>query len=224
MAFSNKKLQKLIEDEQNNKDSLIDEFEDDFADDFSDDFDTEAVEPEEVAEDVIAEPEGAAEQPEESPEETSEEVSEEVSEEAQSVEEQPEETEDEAEPEADDEPVSEEQAEAEPVAEIVEDEEQPEEYDSHKMWQSMAALAVNAKECITAGAFFRANDVITAMRSMLVEMICRANGIEENFNENADSLNEECKQDIYTSYTSVLNAKELSDTVTHIMAVTYKYI
>lgn len=220
MAFNNKKLQKLIEDEQNNTDSLIDEFEDDFADDFADDFDTEAVEPDvEAVEDEITEPEEATEQPEE------------ISEEAQSVEEeQTEEVEAEAEPdsesdsEPDDVPVSEECAEAEPVAEIVEAEEQPKEYDSHKMWHSMAALAVIAKECITAGAFFRASDVITAMRSMLVEMICRANGIDENFNENADSLNEECKQDIYTSYTSVLNAKELSDTVTHIMAVTYKYI
>lgn len=223
MAFNNRKFQKLMEEEQKNNASFVDEFEDDFADDF-DETPVEEAQPEtadfapEATE--LTEFEPAAEEapaevlPVEEPvEETVEEAPEIIEEPVETEEPEEEAHEEETVPECEEEPV----IVAAPVTE-------PEAYDPHKMWQDMAALAVKAKECITAGAFFRANDIVSAMRSMLVEMMCRNNGITENFNENADNLNDECKQDIYTSYASTLNAQELSGAVTHIMAVTYKYI
>ncbi len=199
MAFNSRKFQRLMEEEKNTPAAFDDQFEDDFADDFDDDF--------------------ADDMNEAAPEEA---VVEEKAEEPAPVEE----FEPEPEPEAE-EPASE----AEPEPEIIEDpvpmpepESAAEEYDAHKMWQEMAGLAIKAKQCITAGAFFRANDIVSVMRSMLVEMMCRANGFNDNFSENADNLNDECKQDIYTSYAATLNAQALYDVVTHIMAVTYKYI
>lgn len=202
MAFNNRKFQRLIEEEKNAPVEIEDQFEDDFADDFTDDFADDFA-------DEIKEPEAPAEEKAEEPAPV---------------------TEFEPEPE----PVVEEpKPEPEPEPEIVfapapmpEPEPEPaiEEYDAHKMWQEMAALAIKAKQCITAGAFFRANDIVNVMRAMLVEMMCRANGFEDNFSENADKLNDECKQDIYTSYVATLNAQALYDVVTHIMAVTYKYI
>ncbi len=225
MAFNNRKFQKLMEEEQKNNASFVDEFEDDFADDF-DETPVEEAQPEtagfapeamEVTEIEPATEEAPVEiEPVEEPvEETVEEAPEIIEEPA--VEEPEEEAhEEETVPQCEEEPVIVAAPVTEPVVEVA--------YDPHKMWQDMAALAVKAKACITAGAFFRANDIVSAMRSMLVEMMCRNNGITENFNENADNLNDECKQDIYTSYASTLNAQELSGAVTHIMAVTYKYI
>lgn len=228
MAFNSRKFQKLMEEEQKNNASFVDEFEDDFADDFdeaADEVQTEPVADPEPKADEATELEIAPEEEKAAEEEHTEEI---TAEPVQPEEAQPEEAEEPAQVEAAEEESAEPEetvCEAEPVI-AVEPEAEPadEVYDPHKMWQDMASLAVKAKECITAGAFFRANDIVTAMRSMLVEMMCRANGINENFNENADNLNDDCKQDIYTSYASVLNAKELSGAVTHIMAVTYKYI
>ncbi len=215
MAFNSRKFQKLIEEEKKNSAEFVDEFEDDFADDFTDSFDeadveaptAENAEPEEEQEIAPAVEEEKAAEPEEIQETAEIEAAEEAAEEP-------------AEPE------QEEKEELPEVIALPAPEVQPaeEKYNPQAMWKDMAALAINAKECINAGAFFRANDIVTAMRSILVEMMCRANGITANFNENADNLSEECKQDIYTSYPSTLSKQALSDVVTHIMAVTYKYI
>lgn len=219
MAFNSRKFQKLMDEEKNNAAGFVDEFEDDFADDFADDNNPlETGEPDSMNEfvqipesDVDIEPAAVCEPVEEEPaEQAAEEVAEEPAEEPEAAAEVVEEVQ----PEAAEEPA------AEPA--VIAAEETI--YDSRAMWQDMASLAIKAKECITAGAYFRANDIVTAMRSMLVEMMCRTNGITENFNENADNLNDSCKQDIYTSYPATLNAQALSDVVTHIMAVTYKYI
>ncbi len=206
MAFNNRKLQKLIEEESKAAD-FVDEFEDDFDDDFDAPEEAEAVgkEAEEAVEEAPQEEvqEAPAEEiPEEVPEIAEEPVIEEIVEEETA-----------AEPEA----------EAEPVI-IAEEPAKAEEYDAHKMWQDMAGLAIKAKKCIKDGAFFRANDIVTVMRSMLVEMMCRSNGINENFNDNVDNLDDTCRQEIYTSYVASLNAQTLTDVVTHIMTVTYKYI
>lgn len=209
MAFNSRKFQKLIEAEMNNTD-----FTDDFEDDFGDDFDEAPAEaPVEDIIEFVPEEEPAPEAPADEPvveEPIAEEPAEEIIEEAPA-----EETPAEEEPEVIAAPIVEEPVAEEPAAE---------EYSAQNLWQNMAALAVKAKECITAGAFFRANEYITAMRSLLAEMMCRANGINENFTENVDNLSEDCKQDLYTSYVSTLNAQSLSNAVTNIMAVTYKYI
>ncbi len=211
MAFNSRKFQRLIEEEKANASEAAGGFEDDFTDDFDE-------------EENITE--NAAEKPAEEPAEDMtddfaddfEDDFEDAQEENEPAEEEKVEAKQPKEPEAEPEII--------PVLSEEPEEEAPaaEEYDAHKMWQDMATLAIKAKQCITAGAYFRANDIVTAMRSILVEMMCRANGIEENFNENADNLSDECKQDIYTSYVASLNEQTLYDVVTHIMAVTYKYI
>ncbi len=203
MAFNSRKFQRLMDEEKNNASQFVDEFEDDFADDFDDESAEEPAPVTEFEPAIEEEPQQTEEVIEETPaeEEAAEESAEESAEEPEII----------AEPVIAEEPAA---AEENPAEEA---------YDPHKMWQDMASMAIKAKESIRAGAFFRANDIVAAMRSLLVEMMCRANGINENFNENADYLNDDCKKDIYASY-AALNEQALSDAVTHIMSVTYKYI
>ncbi len=203
MAFNSRKFQRLMDEEKTNASQFVDEFEDDFADDFDDEPSEEPAPAAEFESAPITEFEPVAE---EEPQQTEEVIAEDTAEE-----------------EAADEPaiIAEPVIAEEPVA--AEEKPAEEAYDPQMMWQDMASMAIKAKECIRAGAFFRANDIVAAMRSLLVEMMCRANGINENFNENADYLNDDCKKDIYASY-AALNEQALSDAVTHIMSVTYKYI
>lgn len=197
MAFNNRKLARLIEEERKQQEAANNvEFEDDFADDFDDaepqqpEAAPEAAQPEPtVEEEPAAEPEPAAEEPE------------------QPVYEEPETV---AEPEP------------EPVVEAVPEEEpQQDDFDPMERWMCLTNLAVEAKHRISSGAYFRANDVVSAMRTIIIEFICHGSRIDV---DNADMLSDEDKESIYRTYPKAFNEPELTESVNFMMSLALKYL
>lgn len=96
-------------------------------------------------------------------------------------------------------------------------------YNPIDLWRKITDLAVSAKRYISAGSYFRANVVINSMRVVLIELIGRANGINADFLENADSFSAEDKELIYSTYPAALKEKDLSDTLILIITIALKY-
>lgn len=120
-----------------------------------------------------------------------------------------EEEEEEAEPE--EEPFYEEEL-PEPAAADASAVPEPEEVvyvDDQTLWQGITALAAPAKRAVEKGMLIRANDIIGRMRAMLIELVCRRNGITSDFDGAIDSLSDADKQLVYSTFPTTFDQPSL---------------